>query len=58
MEVGDNEIQTCINVLVITNRKQNKELMLFATFSGTPACCIPPNGDTNVISKPSQKFLS
>jgi len=32
--------------------------MLFAAISGAPACCIPPNGDANFISSPSQEFLS
>jgi len=31
--------------------------MLFAVVSGAPVCYIPPNGDVNFISRPSQKIL-
>jgi len=58
VEVGDNEIQTYIYVLVITNRKWRQGVTLFVAASGAPACCIPaPNGDVSFISRPSQKFL-
>jgi len=33
-------------------------MALFATVSGAPTFCIPPLGDVNFISSPSQKFLS
>jgi len=58
IELSDNEIQSCVYALVISYRKQNKELMLFAAVSGAPACCITPKGDVNFISRPSQKCLS
>ena len=58
VEVGDNEIQTCIYALVITNWKVNRGLTLFAAVSSSPACCIPPNGDASFIASTLQKFLS
>jgi len=58
VEVGDNEIQTCIYALVITNWKVKRGSTLFAAVSGSPACCIPPNGDASFIASPLQKFLS
>jgi len=57
VEIGDNETQTCILALVVTNRTYKQGITLFAAVSSTSACCIPPNGDVNFISRPSQKFL-
>jgi len=57
VEVDENEIQTCIYALVITDRKLKQGVTLFTAVSGAPASWIPPNGDVNFISRPSQKFL-
>jgi len=35
-----------------------QRVTLFAAVSGAPIFCIPPLGDVNFISSPSQKFLS
>jgi len=58
VDVSENEIQTCISALVITNRKKKQEIFLFAAISAASICCIPHNGGANFISRPSQKFLS
>jgi len=44
VEVGDNEIQTCICALVIT-KKMKHGVTLFAAVSGVPASRNPRNGD-------------
>jgi len=45
-------------MLVITNRKKNQGVTLFAGVSGLPACCMSPTGDVNFVSIPSQNFRS
>jgi len=57
VEVGDNEIQTCIPACNHQS-KVKQGVTLFAAVSDAPACCIPPNGDVDFISRPSQKYLS
>jgi len=34
-----------------------QRVKLCAAVSGAPTCCVPPIGDVNFISSPSQKFL-